>query len=51
MTYEEIEKVLQTYSLDDILELNELTDTDVLYFLVEEEFVTLPNPKPADLVV
>lgn len=43
-----IEKVLCTYSLEDILELNELTEADVLYFLVEEEFVTLPKPAPLD---
>lgn len=44
-----IGKVLQTYSFEEILELNELTEEDVLLFLVEEEFLQLPNPKPVDL--
>jgi hypothetical protein len=42
----EIENVLDTYTLEDILELNDLTEVDVLYFLVEEEFVDLPDHRP-----
>lgn len=44
-----IEKYLETYSLEEILEMNELTEEDVLLYLVEQEFLTLPNPKPVDL--
>jgi hypothetical protein len=47
-TYKQIEALLQTYDLQDIFELNGLTDEDVLYFLVEEEFLELPEPKPLD---
>jgi hypothetical protein len=43
---EGIEEVLQTYTLSDILELNDCSEEDLLYFLVQEEFLTLPNPKP-----
>ncbi len=42
----EIENILQTYSLEEILELNDLTEADALYFLEKQEFVTLPTPKP-----
>jgi len=49
LTSNYIGKVLQTYSLDDILELNELTEEDILLFLVEEDFLKLPNPRPVDL--
>jgi len=46
LEFKEIEDILQTYSLEEIFELNELTEEEVLYFLVEQEFVTLPNPRP-----
>jgi hypothetical protein len=42
----EVENVLDVYSLEEILELNDLTEVDVLYFLVSEQFVTLPEPLP-----
>lgn len=38
--------ILQTYSLEDIFELNDLTEAEVLEFLVEQKFVSLPNPRP-----
>lgn len=44
-----IDKYLETYTLEEILELNELTENEVLLYLVEQEFVQLPNPKPCDL--
>jgi hypothetical protein len=44
--YEKVEKALQVYSLEEILELNDLTDEDVLVFLVEQQFISLPNPEP-----
>lgn len=44
-----IEKILETYSLEEILEFNEVTDADTLLFLVEQGFVHLPNPSPIDL--
>jgi len=44
-----IEKYLQTYSLEEIFELNELTQEEVLLYLVEQEFIELPTPSPVDL--
>jgi len=40
--------VLETYSLEEILELNDLTAEDCLEFLVEEDFVSLPEIKPLE---
>lgn len=47
--FSDIERALDTYSLDEIFELNGLTEEDVLFFLVEEEFALLPNPRPVDI--
>lgn len=49
MTYSEVENILETYSLEEILDLNDVTVADVLYFLVQQRFVSLPNPRPIDL--
>lgn len=49
MNYEEAEHILDTYTLEEILELNELTLVDALLFLVKEEFIELPEPLPVDL--
>ena len=38
--------LLETYSIEEILELNDLTAEDLLEFLVEEGFVELPEIKP-----
>lgn len=43
-----INNLLDTYSFEEILELNELTEADALLFLVEEELVVLPDIKPVD---
>jgi hypothetical protein len=40
--------ILQTYSLEEIFELNELTEEEILQFLVEEDLVSLPKIKPVD---
>jgi len=47
-TRDVIEKYLDTYSLEEILEFNELTEVDALLYLVEQEFLRLPI-KPVDL--
>lgn len=47
-TVDTIEKVLETYSLEEIMELNDLTDYDVLSILVEEGHVSLPERLPVD---
>lgn len=44
-----IEKYLDTYSLEEIFEYNELTEGEVLEYLVTQNFLRLPNPKPVDL--
>ena len=40
--------ILNTYSLEEILEYNDLTPEDCLEFLVEEEYLELPEIKPLD---
>lgn len=42
----DIENILLTYSLEEILELNDLTESDVLYFCVQQDFIQLPEPEP-----
>jgi hypothetical protein len=48
-TLREVESALDAYSLEDILELNEMTEADALYLLVNECNVELPDPAPVDL--
>lgn len=38
--------LLETYSLSEILELNDLTEEDILEFLHVEGYVILPEIKP-----
>jgi hypothetical protein len=45
-TINDVENVLKVYSLEDIFHMNEVEECDVLYFLVQEEFVHLPTPRP-----
>lgn len=40
--------ILECYSLEEILELNDKTQEELLLFLVEERFVKLPKPLPLD---
>jgi hypothetical protein len=40
--------ILETYSLSDILELNDMTEEDLLEYLVEEGIIKLPEIKPLD---
>ena len=40
--------ILDVYSLEQILELNDMTTEDCLEFLVEEEFIRLPDIKPLE---
>ncbi len=44
----EVDSCLQTYTLEEIFELNDLTEEEVLLFLVEANYIKLPNPKPLD---
>lgn len=43
------ERVLETYTLEEILELNERTEEETLRFLVRAEFIHLPDPLPVDV--
>lgn len=40
--------ILETYSLEEILELNDLTAEDCLEYLVEEGYIDLPDITPLD---
>lgn len=40
--------ILDTYTLEDLLELNDKTPEDCLEFLVEEAFITLPDIQPLE---
>lgn len=42
------EALLETYTLTEILEMNDLTEADALEFLIEEGFIELPEVKPLD---
>jgi hypothetical protein len=41
--------VLDTYSLEEILELNDVTEEEVLEFLLKHNFIHLPDPLPVDI--
>jgi len=41
--------ILNTYSLEELLEFNDLTEEDVLDFLLEHKFLVLPEYLPVDL--
>lgn len=45
----DLERILDTYSLEEIFELNDLTEVDVVLFLVEQKFLELPEPLPVDV--
>lgn len=45
----DLEKILGTYSLEEIFEINDLTEVDVLLFLLEAKRVDIPEPKPVDV--
>jgi hypothetical protein len=49
MDYQEVEKLLETYGLEELLEENDLTEVDVLYFLVKSSLVKVPEYHPVDL--
>jgi len=41
--------ILQTYTLEEILEHNDVTEEEALSFMVSEGLLSLPNPKPVDV--
>jgi hypothetical protein len=44
-----ISKILQTYDLSEIIELNDKTEEEVLDYLVTQSFLALPDPLPVDV--
>lgn len=40
--------ILEAYTIEDILELNDKTTEDCLEFLVEEAFISLPDVQPLE---
>jgi len=48
--YNIYERVLQTYSLTEILEYNDLPEEEILELLVEYGIIKLPKIKPVDTV-
>lgn len=46
MDYDEVKGILETYTLEEILEYNDLSMEDALQFMVDEEFLELPRIKP-----
>lgn len=43
------ELILETYSLEELFELNDVTEEEVLEFLVSQSFLELPEIMPVDL--
>jgi hypothetical protein len=41
-------KILQTYSWEEILEWNEITEEETLEFLIDKGFLEIPQPTPVD---
>jgi hypothetical protein len=46
-----LEKVLEVYSLEEIIEYNDLTDDEVLGSLLRLGILKLPDTLPVDLVL
>lgn len=49
LSIEEIDKILECYSLEQIIQLNDLTEAEVLLILVEEDVLKLPSILPVDI--
>jgi hypothetical protein len=51
MEIEDYDKVLQTYTLEEILEHNDMTPGEFLYALEYSDFgLIIPQPKPLDIL-
>lgn len=42
--------VLQTYTLSEILEWNDVSEDEALEYMVDKGFIKLPDPKPIDIL-
>ena len=51
MKLREAEHLLDTYSLEEILEMNDLTEADALVYLVNSEFISPPEITPLEFDV
>jgi hypothetical protein len=49
LEYSDTEKVLQIYTLEEILEHNDLTEIDLLDLLLENDLIRLPLVLPLDI--
>ena len=48
MKLAEAEHLLDTYTLEEILELNDLTEADALLYLIQTEFIEKPKITPLE---
>jgi len=46
--YDTAEHLLEIYSLEEILELNDITPEEALEYLVNQEFIKLPEIQPLE---
>lgn len=46
MTLDDAEALLNTYTLEELLNYNDFTEADALVFLVEQDFLSLPDIRP-----
>jgi hypothetical protein len=46
VNYEDYENILEVYTLEQILEENDLTEADALEFMHVEHFLELPKVRP-----
>jgi hypothetical protein len=49
LEYSDTEKVLQIYTLEEVLEHNDLTEVDLLDLLLENNLIRLPPVLPLDI--
>lgn len=48
LTHQKAKELLETYSLDELLEQNDLTEEDVLVALSEQGLIQLPEVQPLE---
>ncbi len=46
ITVDEVNKILQTYTLEEILECNEYTEEELVLLLINEMGFNVPKPEP-----
>jgi hypothetical protein len=49
VTRDQVEKLVETYSLEELMELNDLEEVDVMFILIDKGYCKVPNPEPVDL--